>query len=530
MSNRLVKPTIIVMVGTGVSLVLSFARQVGLAGLFGATATTDAYMIAFFIPNQLQSFLIAGVLTVAFIPIFVESLAKEETAKSQQLVNTVINLVLISFILITVIGVAGAPWLVRLIAPGFVGVTRDLVITLTRIMFPVVIGTGLAGVLGGILNSYQRFAAPAFTSAVFNLVFLGSLFTLGRWFGIVGVALGTLMASLCQVVIQIPSLSRAGFRYQMVLDLHHSALTKIVKLATPLFLRLVVVQVYLVVLRILASQLPEGSVSAFEYAQRVSLAPAQALGAAIPIVLFPTLSMQAARMESDKFLDSLSNGINKLLLLLVPVSVLMMVLATPLVRVLFQRGAFDAGATSLTAHSLLFFSTGLFAYPVLWLLNRAFFALQDTLIPLMVASVCSLLAIGLGVVLVPYLGVAALALSYSVSAILQAVALLGAVKGTIPSLEMGLLFRRSQKVMTAGLAMAPVCWLLAHQLGLFGGGLRVGLEILYLAASSLTALAIYVFVLLILRNEEALSIWNIAIREPAAKYIRALNNVRNTKI
>jgi len=530
MPSRLGKATIIVMVGTSVSMALGFARQAGLAALFGATATTDAYMVAFFIPNQLQSFLIAGVLTAAFIPNFVELLAKEDTAKSQQLVNTVINLVLILFILITVIGVVGAPWLVGLIAPGFVGDTRELTINLTRIMFPAVIGTGLAGLLGSILNSYQHFAVPAFTPAAFSFVFIASLLTLGRTFGIVGVALGILMASLCQAIIQLPPLFRAGFRYQPILNLRHPALAKVVKLAMPLFLRLLVVQFYLVVLRILASQLAEGSVSAFEYAQRVSLAPAQALGAAIPIVLFPTLSMQAARMESGKFLSTLSSGISKLLLLLVPASVLMMVLGTPLVRLLFQRGAFSAEATSLTAGPLLYFSLGLFAYPVLWLLNRAFFALQRAVIPLIVVSVCSLLTTGLAVVLAPYLGVAALALSYSVSAILQVLALLGAMMRRASSLEMGLLLGRSSKVATAGLAMAPVCWLLAHQLGLFRGGLGIGLEILYLAASSLTALMVYALVLLTLRNEEALSIWSAAVREPAARYIRALNNVRNSKI
>ncbi|HHY33780.1 MAG TPA: murein biosynthesis integral membrane protein MurJ [Firmicutes bacterium] len=418
-----------------VSKVLGFVRETSLAAVFGATYLTDAYLVGQTIPMLVFS-AVGAALGNTFIPVF--SQVKQERGRSAafRMANSVINATLLLSIGCIVLGEALAGLLTRLVAPGFEGPVRSLTVSLSRVMFPMVLFQGLSGVFTGMLQTEGNFAAPALVSLAFNAILITSILVLGPAFGIGAVAAGTVAAVGAQALLQVPALVRLGYRWQPILDLRDAGLRRIGALVGPVLVATAVGQLGLVVDRVLASGLAEGSVAALNYGNRLMGLVPGIFGLAIVTVMYPTLASLAAARDLARFGRAFAEAAKMINFVCVPVAVGMAVLRVPLVRLAFERGAFDARATEATAWALLFFCVGVGVFTLRDMANRAFFALQDTTTPMIVGAASVAVNIAANLILVGPLKHGGLALGTSLAGVFGVAVLLWKLRALVRALAL----------------------------------------------------------------------------------------------
>jgi putative peptidoglycan lipid II flippase len=415
-----------------------------------------------------------------------------------------------------VAGLFLAPVIVGVLGTGFAPETFRLSVQLTMIMLPSIIFFSLAGLFMGMLNANNVFGLPAFGSAAMNIVIIFGALVLGNYYGIYGLAAGVLGGAATMAFIQVPVLRRVGFRYSLKLDLRHPEVKRVLYLMLPLTLGLSVNQVYLMIDWVLASGLAEGSIAALNYANKLIQLPQSLFVLAVSTAIFPTLSRHIAEGHLAEMAWTLRRGVKVVFLLIVPSVAGIVLLREPIVMLLFQRGAFDARATEMTAVALLFFAVGLVGHCLVMLVSRGFFAMQDMKTPVYVTIGTLVVKLGASVALVGYLAHAGLALGTSVTALLNTVILIWLLQRRLPGLITTDLLRFGARVLLAAGLMGAVVYgvdtVLSCLLGDCGLGLllRVGLDIL--------AGAIVYFVAgILLRLDELINIVNYARRILAGK-------------
>lgn len=386
------------------SRVLGLVREQVFAGLFGAGYTYDAFVVAFRIPNLLRDLFGEGALSAAFVTVF----SAYETNRSQEetwkLASNVLTFFLVFLSALTLLAIAFAGPLVNLLAPDFNLVAGKTALTekLTRIMLPFLVFISLSAVVMGILNTKGRFFIPALASSFFNL---GSIiggtslaFILPRYGqpAIVGMAIGTLIGGMLQLGIQIPSLLKTGFKYATVLNLRDTGLHRILKLMLPATIGLSATQINIFVNTNFASSCAEGSVSWLYYAFRLVQLPIGIFGVALSIAMMPILAKQAAKKEIEQMRGTLVSSLTMVFALTLPATAGLILLREPIIRLIFEHGAFTAADTLATADTLAFFSLGLFAFSANKVLVPAFYALDKTKFPV----IASFLAVGLNILIV----------------------------------------------------------------------------------------------------------------------------------
>lgn len=408
--SSLVKAASIVAFLTIVSKVLGFVRETSLAAVFGATSATDAYLLAQTIPYLLFA-TISYALTTTFIPVY--SHVREEQGKEAgfRFANTVLWAVLLVAVVFVMAGEVLAEQLVRLVAPGLDGPVAELTEYLSRILFPMMIFQLLSGVVTGILQAEGKFAVPTAAGLAQNSAIITSIIFFGPRYGIASVAVGTMVGAGLSFAVKLPALTRTGFRWRAVFNVHDPGLRRMVILMLPAILSAGADQVNTLVDRMLASGLPEGRIAALNYANRLMLLAPGIIGASITTVIYPTLAKLAAQKDWDRFNEGLVRALSFIHFLLVPVAIGVPVLREPLVRIVYERGAFDAAATQETAWALLFFSLGIAMFTMRDLISRAFFTLQDTKTPLVLGVVTVAINIVLNLLLVGPLEQGGLALA-----------------------------------------------------------------------------------------------------------------------
>jgi len=476
----------VVMVVTVLSKLLGFGREASLAAVFGATRVTDAYLVAMVIPGLLFGAVMTAITTVG-IPVFSEYLHQEEKRKGfLSLVWSCFHIIVFFLLLVCVVALALAPWLVKLLAPGFGPEQAALTVTLVRILLPAIMFMGLAGWAQGVLNTHHHFTVPAAVGIPYNIILISGIFLSGVFWGIAGVAWATVAAVASQFFVQLPVLRRLGVNYQRVFDLRHPGLRKMGALLVPVLIGVGASQLNIVVDRILASGLVEGSISALNYALRVLAIPQGLFAVPLITVLYPSLAECNVVGDLAGLRSRLTRGLEVLAFLIVPMAVGLAVLRTEIVQFLFQRGAFDAADTRMTAFALLFYSTGLLFLVWREYLAKTFYALQDTATPMWTGVAAVAVNIALNLVLVRYLAHGGLALATSLAALVGCLLLLyllrrrlGHIGGWRLLQEVG---KMSTAVLVTGLAVFLVkeslpsfcCWASfegAVSRGLGGGGL-----------------------------------------------------------
>jgi putative peptidoglycan lipid II flippase len=416
---------------TLVSRVLGLVRDVVFARYFGATIVMDAFIVANRIPNMLRRFFAEGAFSQGFVPVMAQYREKNNHREARQLVDAVAGTLGLGLFIITLIGVVAAPLLVVVVAPGFVGDDGrfDLATLMTRFTFPYLFFVSLTAFAGGILNTYGRFGAPAFTPVILNVVLIGSAIWLSPRLGEPGMALayGVLLAGVAQLLFQIPFLAKIHAIPRPVWRPKHEGVRRIGKLMVPAIFGSSVAQVNVLVGGVIASMLGVGKISLLYYSDRLMEFPLGLFSIALATVTLPHLSRQHATASVEGFSRTVDWSMKLVFLIATPAAVGLVVLAEPLVATIFYGGEFSALDVRMTALSLQAFSIGLIGFSLVKILAPAYFAREDTKTPVKVGLIALVVNFVLSVSLAwiltraGYAGThAGLALATSVAAVVNA--------------------------------------------------------------------------------------------------------------
>ena len=448
---------------TLLSRVLGFVRDMVVARAFGAGPVTDAFFVAFRIPNILRRLLAEGALSTAMIPVFTEYASVRERPDLLRMLRAVLGLALLALTLTTVLGIVGAPYIVGVIAPGFASDPSQaaLAVRLTRVMFPYLLLVGLAAMATGVLNAHQRFVAGAIGPAVLNLGMIGSVLLLARHLDppIVSLAVGVIVGGIGQLLVQIPPLSASGLLVAPSRDLRHPAVARITRLLVPAVFGLAAVQVMVFVNTLLASLLPLGSISYLYYADRVMEFPLGVFGIALASASLPVMSRQAAEHDHQALAGTLNFALRLALYVSVPATIGLVMLRTPIVRVLFERGRFGPAETSATAEALAWYAVGLTAFAGSRIAAQAFYALGEAGTAVRWGVVSIVANVVAAVAMMGPLGHAGLAGASSVGACVNLVALLLVARRRLGPLGGRALVSSAGRTALASLPLVGVCWL-----------------------------------------------------------------------
>ncbi|WKZ24660.1 MAG: murein biosynthesis integral membrane protein MurJ [Patescibacteria group bacterium] len=488
-----------------VSRVLGVVRDRILAGSFGAGETLDIYYAAFRLPDLIFNILVLGALSAGFIPVFSKLLAHKQDKEAWRLSNNILNTMSVALLFICVIGVWLAPWITKLVAPGFTGEAADTVTSLTRIMFISPFLLGLSSIVGSVLQSYRRFFAYSLSPIFYNFgIIFGALYLVPQY-GISGLAWGVAIGSAAHVLVQLPTFYRLGFAYRAIIDFKDKTMRSVFALMTPRVMALAVSQINLIVITAIASTMVSGSLSVFNLANNLQSFPVGIFGISFAIAAFPALS---STVGTSRFIYYFAKTLRQIMFFIIPVTVIMLSLRAQLVRLILGSGEFDWQATILTIDTLAFFSISLFAQAALPLVVRAFYARQDAKTPFYTALFSVLLNIFLAWWLAPSLGVAGLALAFSLSAIVQFLLLFIFLRHNLGGLDEKNIIMAILKYSVAALfaavaiqAMKLLVWPIADMTRFWGVLLQGG-------AAGIFGLVVYLGVCSLLHVEEASELWS----------------------
>lgn len=393
----------IVSIAVMFSRVLGLVREMVFANFFGAGVLNDAFQVAFRIPNVLRDLFAEGALSAAFVKVFTDYQILKSEEEAWKLASLVLNALVVVLSVITIIGIIFSPQIVGLIADGFSPEKAALATTLTRIMFPYILFVAMAALAMGVLNTKGNFGVPASASTVFNItsIFLGLGIAYwlsgGGWektekgafpgdaaqWAIIGMSIGTLIAGASQFLMQVPSLLRIGFRFSPVLSFADEGVRKVARLMAPAIIGTSAVQINVLVNTYFVTDI-NGGVSWLGYAFRLMQFPIGVFGVAIGTASIPVLSRLASQQNFAEFRNSLSSSIKLVFLLTLPSACGLVVLGEPIIRLIYERGAFTAADVPMTAYALAAYSIGLTGYAAIKILSPAFYALDSAKVPMVI--------------------------------------------------------------------------------------------------------------------------------------------------
>lgn len=374
---------------TLLSRILGFIRDFVIARAFGAGMLTDAFFVAFRLPNLLRRLFAEGAFSQAFVPMLAEYRNQRGEDDTRQLVDRVATALFLIVMAVSALGVIGAPLLIHISAPGFAADAEKFALTvqLTRITFPYILFMALVALAAGILNTWSRFALPAFTPVLLNLSFIGMALLAAPYFDppILALAWAVFLGGILQLAIQLPALRRIGMLPRFDFSPQDPGVRRVIGLMAPAILGVSVAQISLLINTIFASFLDSGSVSWLYYADRLMEFPAGLLGAALGTILLPSLSKAHASADSREFSSLLDWGLRLTFMLTLPAALSLAILAVPLISTLFQHGAFTVDDVLQTRQALLAYSVGLIGLILVKVLAPGFYARQDIKTPVRIA-------------------------------------------------------------------------------------------------------------------------------------------------
>ncbi|CAG37128.1 murein biosynthesis integral membrane protein MurJ [Desulfotalea psychrophila] len=449
------------------SRLLGLVREQVFAGLFGAGFAYDSFVVAFRIPNLLRDLFGEGALSAAFVTVFSDYNTRKSLDQTWQLASNILSFFAVALSLIVLLGIFCAAPLVDLLAPGFALTAgkSELTVTLTRIMLPFLVCISLAAVVMGILNTKGRFFVPAIASSFFNLgsiiggTSLAYILPEYGYPAIAGMACGTLIGGLLQLAVQIPSLYRLGFRYKPQLRITDPGLLRVLKLMVPATIGLSATQLNIFINTSFAASCGQGAVSWLNYAFRLVQLPIGLFGVALSIAMLPLLAQQASLKKIDEMKETMTSSLTMVFALTLPATFGLIFLSRPIIMLIFEHGAFTAADTMATAQTLGLYAVGLFAYSANKILVPAFYAINKTKYPVIasfIAVACNLIIINLTIDQFQHL---AIALSTSVTMILNFIFLLTVLNREMKGLPLAQLIKNLAKILCACLFLSLILFL-----------------------------------------------------------------------
>jgi putative peptidoglycan lipid II flippase len=465
--RRLAASTAAFGTATLISRLAGLARETIAAYFFGTGGAYSAFVIAFNVPNLIRSLVADNAISAAFVPVFVELRETRGEAEAWRVASIVIWMTAIVLGAVSAIFMLAAPLIMQLFVPGR-GVSNSLVVSLTQIMFPIVVILGLTGVVTGILNSYNIFGLPAFAPVIWNLVIIG--FLLVDQGDIYAYAWGILVATIVQFLVPLPLLrgkARRGLVFSLAWNNPH--VKRILKLMIPVTIGLGLININLTIDLAVGSLASADVPSELNFAFRLFMLPQGLFSVAVSAVLFPEISRLAALGDFESFRSRITGGTRTIIFLLLPASLLSIALAVPITRLLFQRGQFTSDDTHQVALALTTFSLGLCFNGLALLLTRAFFALKEPRVPTQVAAINLVLNLILDLALYNSYGAAGIALSTSIVTAFNAIVLAVLLRRRVGSLELGSIVGEIGRIAIASVylvvASYGVWWVLDRLLG-----------------------------------------------------------------
>lgn len=441
------------------SRTLGLVREIAISYQFGTSASLDAYVAAFRIPDLLFNLVAGGALASAFIPPFSKLLTEGNTRRGWRLATQVINLVFVVVAAASLVAAVVAEPLVRLsVGAGFAPDRQQLTADLMRLMLITPAVFAVSGIVMGILNAQHEFFLPAAAPVLYNLAIIAGALLLAPTYGVYGLAAGVVVGAFLHLFVQVPWLFRNKIEYTPRLGLRDAGVRHVVKLVIPRTLGIAAVQFNFLVNTILASTLVAGSLAALNYAFLLILLPIGVIAQSIATVLFPVFSRMFAADDVDGLRRAFSTGFRVTLFLTVPATIGLMLLTRPLLQVLLQRGAFTAESTEMTLTALEWFAVGLFAHAGLETITRAFYAMHDTATPVRIGIASVVLNVVLSFALLGPLKQGGLALANSIATTLEMLVLLFLLRPRLGGVDGQTLAKSSSKMLVGAMVMTAVIW------------------------------------------------------------------------
>ncbi len=468
-------------------------RDIIIASIYGTSAEAAAYSSASLILVYFFDIGITAAVSSVFIPVFNEYLEKGEKQKAHEFSNTFLNIVLITSVIITFFGMLAARPIVSLIAGGLIHDTYILAVQLVRILFPMLIFAGTAFTFVAILQSYDEFTIPSIISLASNLIIIIYLIFWNKHFGIYGLAVATVVGWVAQAFVQVPSLIKKGYRYRPIINLKNTGIKKAGILVLPFLISTWVQPINALVNIHLASWLNEGrAVVALDYAHRVYLIIVGVFTYTLSNLIFPSLSRTNTSTNKEQFTALIRNSLNTVLYFVTPLMTGFIILRRPIIKLIYERGAFDSFSTELTSKALLYLSIGMVGFAVKEIMNKAYFATQDARTPMKVSVLGILVNIALSIILSKTMGLAGIALASSIASILIAVLLVFFMQRRYGGIFDKKNLWNYSKTLTASLVMGIIVYFLHSYFTKNIITSTILVKLLAVAIPGLTGIAVYI--------------------------------------
>lgn len=511
--SRVLKATFGLMIATVIAKVLGFGRELVLASAYGASIYSDAYITAMNIPTVIFA-VIGTTLTTVFIPMYIDVNRELGEEKSLEYVNNVFNSVIVLCIVLSILGFLFTEEIVKLFAVGLKGDNLNVAINFTRITIVSIVFTGLSYVMTSYLQIKNNFTIPGLISVPKNIIIILSII-LSIKHGPYVMIWGTLIGLSTEFIFQLPFAIREGYKYKFFINLKDKYIKKTVYLIGPVIVGVAVNQINTLVDRTLASTLSEGSISALNYANKLNTFVMALFITSIGSVIYPKLSKLSTSENKKEFTESVTKSINSAILLVMPISIGAIILANPIVKILFERGVFDSRATYMTSSALIMYSLGMVAIGLREILDKIFFSLKDTKTPMINGMITMGMNIILNFILIKSLGLRGLALSTSISAIVCIFLLFKSLKKKVGYFGQDRMISTAYKSTISSIIMGIVVYY-SYNVLLSFLGIGIVFEIISLLLSILIGVITYVIFIVLFNVSEISIITNLLKRKMAS--------------
>lgn len=504
--RRLARSTLFFSAATGLSRVVGLVREIVAASYFGVSGPMSAFTIAFQVPNLMRALFADAALQGAFVPVFTELLEKGRKKEAFAVASGLLSLITMLLGSLTIVFWLAAPAIMPIFSPGFSPELQDLTVQLSRVMFPIVLLLALSGVVVGMLNSFEHFSVPALAPILWNLIIIGSLVGLTPLFHgsheVYSYAIGVLVGTLVQFVLPLPWLRGRGAGFTLNFGWRNPYVFRVLKLMLPVTIALGLINFDALINSIFGTLVNDEAPAAIDKAFRIYMLPQGLFSVAIATILFPTLSRFAARGAFGDLRATMANGIRQILMLLIPSAALMAVLAEPITRLVYQRGAFGGAATDLVSQAMWVWALSLPAQGASLLFSRTFFSLQRPWLNTAIAGGNLVVNAGLSAALYSPLGVKGVVLGSVAGTLIQVLFQAYFLRRDLGGIEGGRIGSALLRIALAAAVLAGVSygvWAgLDHVLGRSLAG-----QALSLGAGILAGIGVYVAAVLAMRLEEA---------------------------
>ncbi|WP_304340823.1 murein biosynthesis integral membrane protein MurJ [Metaclostridioides mangenotii] len=491
-----------IMIATMLSKVLGFFREQIFANFYGTGAYADVFVLTLNIPGLIIA-IIGSAVATTYIPLYVETREKHGQERALKFTNNVLNLCYVLAIIIAILGLVFTEQFVTVFAAGFVGNPEKFqaAVTFTKIMISGVLFISGSKVIGSYLQVNDSFTVPSLIGLPYNIILISAIVISGVTQNIYILPIGALIAMASQLVFQIPFAKKKSYKYQAYINVKDESIKKLGILVMPMLLGVSIGQINTYVDRLLATTLSDGRLAALNYASKLNDFVLALFVTSIITVIYPKLAKLTNDDNQEGFISTIVKSSNCVILVVLPISVGFIILAEPIVRILFERGKFDATSTELTTIALQLFSLGLLACGIRDVLYRVFYSMTDTKTPMINSSIALTINIVLNLILIKPLGHAGLALSTSISSIITASLLFFSLKRKKGHFGGMKIVKTGLKSLVASAVMGLVAWFIYKELSvILGGGLVK--EILSVSAASISGAVLYLIMITLMKVEE----------------------------